>query len=435
MTRAHTARSIAAAAIVTVIAACGSGGERHAPAVARPLPASVCGPITFGGHGKPELLIANSEPLQGPFSAHGLQNAQAAKLVLAKRGWRAGRFTVGMQVCDEAVAGSPTPSTKKCATNARHFAANASVVAVIGPVTSTCAHAMIPVLNRARGGALALVSMSATYLGLTRRGPGVAPGDPERLYPTGTRNYARVVSPDDVQAAAGALYARGRGVRRPYILHHDEAWGVGVATAFRNAAQRLGMTIAGTGRWDRRAASYSRLAKVVKRAGADGVYLAGYASDNGSRLLRDLRDRLGPHVLILGPDGFNMPAPLLEDAGEAAEGLVTTLASLPARALPPEGRRFADEFKQRFGALPCCYSMQTAQATELVLDAIGRSDGSRASVLRGIFRTRVQDGLIGNVAIDRYGDSTVQQAAVYVIRGGRARYVSAIAPFEELLVR
>jgi branched-chain amino acid transport system substrate-binding protein len=434
MTRTHTLAGLACAGALATGAACGESGERPAPA-ARPLPASLCGPVTYGGEGQPQLLIVNSGSLQGPFSDHGVQNAQAAKMVLAQRGWRAGNFTVGLQVCDEASAGSPLPDAKKCARNARAFAADPSVTVVLGPVTSTCARAMVPVLNATRGGPVPIVSMGTTYLGLTREGPGVATGDPGDLYPTGTRNYARMAPADDAQAAAGALYARGLGVHRVYVLHHDEAWGIGVATAFRTTAERLGMQIAGTAPWDRRAHGYAQLAKRIRRSGADGVYLGGYAIDNGARLVRDLRDELGAAVAILSPDGFNQPERIVEGAGDRADGLVVTIASVPARALPPNGRRFAREFERRFGALPCCFSVHTAEAMNVVLDAITQSDGSRPSVLRNIFQTRVRDGLLGSFELDRYGDTTLRKVAVYRILAGRLRYVTPISPAPELLAR
>jgi branched-chain amino acid transport system substrate-binding protein len=434
MTRRQIIAALACAIALATVAACGESGERPAPA-ARPLPASMCGPVTYGGDGPPQLLIVNSGSLQGPFSDHGVQNAQATKMILAKRGWRAGQFTVGLQVCDEASAGSPLPDEQKCARNARAFAADPSVIVVLGPVTSTCARAMVPVLNSARGGPLPIVSMGTTYLGLTRKGPGVATGDPENLYPTGRRSYARMAPADDAQAAAAAMYAQGLGVHRPYMLHHDDAWGIGVAAAFRTTVERLGMQIAGTGRWDRRAKGYGELAQRIRRSGADGVYLGGYAIDNGAQLVRDLRDELGPGTPILSPDGFNQPERIVEGAGDRAEGLVVTIASVPARALPPNGQRFAREFERRFGALPCCFSVQTAEATNVVLDAITRSDGSRASVLRNIFRTRVRNGLLGSFELDRYGDTTLRKVAVYRIRAGRLRYVIALSPTTELLAR
>jgi branched-chain amino acid transport system substrate-binding protein len=435
MRRATAIAGLACAAALAC--ACGnSATHQPTPRAARPVSMSICGPVTYGGEGRPQVLIANSGPLQGPMSDHGIQNAQAVKMVLAQRGWRAGDLTVGVQVCDEASAASPLPSPSKCARNAKAFAADPSVVAVVGPVTSTCVGAMLPIVNRAPGGPLPVVGMSSTYLGLTRGGPGVVRGHPDALYPTGERSFVRVVPADDVQGAAGALYAQRLGVRRPYVLHHDEAWGVGVATAFGTAATRLGMHVAGTEEWDRRARDYTRLAERVRRAGADGVYLAGYAiADNGARLIRDLRGRLRPRVPILAPDGFNEPAALVEGAGARAEGVVITLSAIPTQKLPPAGLRFAREFEQRFGALPCCYSVYAAQATHALLDAIAASDGSRAGVVRNLFRTRVHGGLLDDFAIDRYGDTTLTDIAVYRVHGARLRLAATIRPSADLLDR
>jgi branched-chain amino acid transport system substrate-binding protein len=433
MSRAGALAMLVCAA--TVAAACGAD-ERPALPAARALPATICGPITYGGKGRPQLLIANSGPLQGPQSDHGIQNSQAAKMVLAQRGWRAGKYTVGLQVCDEASAATTAPSPRKCAGNANAFVADQSVVAVLGPSSSACTHAMLPIANRAPGGPLAIVSMSNTYLGLTRAGPGVVKGDPDSLYPTGHRSFIRLAPDDDLQGAASALYAQRLGVRRPYVLHHDGFWGTGIAAAFGTAARRLGMDVAGIGRWDSRAHDYRRLAERVRRSGANGVYLAGFAvADNGGRLIKDLRAALGPGAPILAPDGFNEPASLVEAAGIATEGVVITIAAIPTAKLPSAGARFAREFEQRFGALPCCYSVYAAQATHVLLDAIAASDGSRAGALRNLLRTRVRDGLLGDFTIDRYGDTTLTQVAVYRIHGARLRLAATISPSTDLLDR
>ena len=49
-------------------------------------------------------------------------------------------------------------------------------------------------------------------------------------------------------------------------------------------------------------------------------------------------------------------------------------------------------------------ALYTAQATEVLLDAIARSDGSRASVARELLATRIKNGLIGDVRFDADGD-------------------------------
>ena len=217
-------------------AACGREDDgAGAPDTVRAVPTSVCSPMTYGGTGVPRFLVPLSGPLQNVVSDHGIQNAQAVKLVMQQREWRAGEHGVAIQVCDESSADEPV-DLAKCERNGRAFARNPSVVAVVGPSFSSCAGTMIPQLNGAAGGPVALVGIGNTYLGLTRQGPGVAEGEPDRLYPTGDRNYMRTVAADDAQAAAAALVAREAGARRAFALHDGSDYGRGLAESFRVTA-------------------------------------------------------------------------------------------------------------------------------------------------------------------------------------------------------
>ena len=47
-----------------------------------------------------------------------------------------------------------------------------------------------------------------------------------------------------------------------------------------------------------------------------------------------------------------------------------------------------------------------AQAAEVVLAAIARSDGTRAAVLRELRASRVRDGILGTFRFDGNGDIT-----------------------------
>jgi hypothetical protein len=60
-----------------------------------------------------------------------------------------------------------------------------------------------------------------------------------------------------------------------------------------------------------------------------------------------------------------------------------------------------------FGVLPA------AQATELVLDAIARSDGTRVSVLDELRGAEVTGGILGDFRIDRHGDITPARLAIF----------------------
>jgi branched-chain amino acid transport system substrate-binding protein len=433
MTTRTWAAPIACAAL---LAACGADDDERssAPASARPIATSVCSPITYGGEGRPRFIVPLVAPLQGEISDHGVQNTQAVKFVLEEREWRAGGDGVAVQVCDEASA-EAFVDVEKCGRNADAFARNPSVPAIVGPTLSSCAVAMLPILNRASDEAPALVSPGNTYLGLTREGPGVADGHPEELYPTAQRTYLRLAPADDAQAAALALVAQRAGARSVFALHDGDDYGKGLAEAFSQAAQSLGMRSEGVGAWDGKADGYRDVARRVRRSGAEAVILGGYITSNGARLLSDLRRELGPGVQIVAPDGFNQPANLVEGAGERAEGLVISIASGPIRSLPPAGRRWAEAFERRTGSRPCCYAVHTAQAMELVLDAIAASGGDRAGVLEKLRSVRVSEGLLGDFSFDRFGDTTLNGIALYRIEGGRLRYTESVEVPRDLLSR
>ncbi len=108
----------------------------------------------------------------------------------------------------------------------------------------------------------------------------------------------------------------------------------------------------------------------------------------------------------------NVPE-VLKRAGRAAHGLYVATQDLPRAAfsLTPAGRRFVRDIgtgAQFVGVL------EAAQATELVLDAIARSDGTRASVLERLRASKVDDGILGSFGFDRNGDITT--ASVPIVR-------------------
>jgi branched-chain amino acid transport system substrate-binding protein len=426
------------AALVASFGAGGCGQDESAPS--SPLPpvraiaSAGCSPVSYGGPGKPQLLIGASTPLQGQFSDHGVQVAQALKLVLAQHHWRAGPYRVGLQICDETTAKSDFFDAAKCRSNARAFARNRSVVAVTGAHFSGCTAEMLPILGRAPGGAVPLLSATSTYLGLTRAGPGTAPREPSKFYPMGARNFIRVVPADDVQAAAAATYLKQKGATRAFVLRDAEPYGDGLAAAFATASRRIGLGMAGVAPWDGKAHDYRRLAMRVARSRADAVFLSGYVFSNGPRLVKDLRAAL-PRAQLIGPDGMNQASAIVEGAGDAAENFISTIAVVPATTLPPAGREFAEEFKRRYSQYPCCFSVNAAQTARMELDEIARSGPDRARIMAKLRRARVRNGLLGDFAIDHFGDTSLTRMGIYRIEQGKNRFEMSISPPTSLLSR
>jgi ABC-type branched-subunit amino acid transport system substrate-binding protein/streptogramin lyase len=403
-----------------------------------PVPGAVaepfCGPVEYAGTGKPQVLIVSDLPLQVPIEIlQPLQFTDAIRFVLARRDYRAGKYTVGYQSCDDSSvrAGEPTANAWTAATcrrSGRAYANAPRVLGVIGPYNSGCASFLIPILNRARDGPVAAISASATAVGLTHRGPGALPGEPQTYYPTGVRNFARVVADDNYQGGAAVAMAKRLGVTRLYVLDDQEPYGIGLAETVRRTARTQGVEIAASGSWDFRDRSYRQLARQIERSGADGVFLGGYSFQNGYRLLRDLRAVLGREFRILAPDGFSEFPAIVKHAGAAAEGLVASVATLPPERLSPSGQRFFESFEKAVGGDLDPYSPTTAQAAEVLLDAIAASDGTRASVTDELLKVRVEDGILGSFEFDANGDTTSAGVTMYRIEKGKPRVLAVITP-------
>jgi branched-chain amino acid transport system substrate-binding protein len=395
-----------------------------------PLPATSCDPVVYGGEGKPDVLIASDLMLQGGARVQTTQMAQAIAFVLRRRGFRAGDFAVAFQSCDDSIATTGLFDLAKCAANARAYAANLAVVGIVGTFNSPCAASEIPILNRAAGGGLAMVSPSNSFVGLTRAGPGAPAAELARLYPTGRRNYARVSPTDDMQMAALALVVQRLGHRRVALLDDgDDGYGVPLAQAFERAASRLGIRVAFHESWDPQARSYSGLARAVGRSRAEAVVLSGLLDTNGGEVVRELWNQLGSDLPVLGNDGFTPISLLLERAGEAGKGMYLSLSGLTVERLSPSGRAFAAAFAAtQPGADIEPTAIYAAQAAEVLLDAIARSNGTRASVIRELFRTDVTDGLLGDFTFDANGD--ISESPITILRAVHRGGSNTILSFE-----
>src|SRR5260221_4911546 len=184
----------------------GSGLASSSKQAISVLPSSSCGPLQYKGSGSPQFIIGSDLPLQGANRALTTEMARAVAFILGQQGWKAGKYSIGFQSCDDSTAQAGGYDTAKCTANANAYAGDAAVLGIVGTFNSGCAKIEIPINNRA---SVAMVSPSNTYPGLTvKLTPGTAPGEPNIYYPTGKRNYARVVWTDVSQAASDVVFAK-----------------------------------------------------------------------------------------------------------------------------------------------------------------------------------------------------------------------------------
>jgi branched-chain amino acid transport system substrate-binding protein len=396
----------------------GSGGGGGGKVTA--LPASSCAPIQYKGSGDADTLIASDLPMQGGSRTQTVQMTQAIAYVLSQQDWKAGDHKVAYQACDDSTAQLGKWDPDKCSANAHAYASNKQLMGVIGTFNSGCAAIEIPVLNQAPGGGLAMLSPANTYGCLTEPCAG---DEPEKYYPSGTRNYARVAPSDPNQGAVDAKFLAGRGVKRVSVLNDKEAYGLGVAKNFAGAAKAAGMTVTGFAAYDPKQANFQALFQRIKNQHPDAVFIGGLIDENSGQLINDKVAVLGPNgskagqgVMLMLPDGFTTDAIFSRSEGGTpnAKGAYFSVAGVGIDQYKGAALKFIDGFKAQLNGKPVDpYAILAAQAAQVMLDAIEKSDGTRADVIKKMYATKVNDGLIGSFSFNKNGDlSGAKGAAV-----------------------
>ena len=205
------------ALVLLAFGAAGCGNERSVSPVA----ALTCSDVLYGGKGKPNAIVVSDLPRRGYVQSTTLLMEDAIKLVLARRGYRAGDFRIGYQSCDDATGAEPYDQGL-CERNAEAYAATTDLIGVIGPSNSGCAEVQIPVLSRRGAGPLAMVSPASTWSGLTRKTLD-DPKAPDVFYPDGLRNFVRVVPSDREEGRGVALLAAQLGAKQNWDDSDDLA--------------------------------------------------------------------------------------------------------------------------------------------------------------------------------------------------------------------
>jgi len=401
------------AALALVAAGCGGGGGAEVTA----LPSSSCTALEYEGDGDPDYILASDFPLQGSSRTQTEQIVAAIRFELEQRQWKAGDYNIAYQSCDDATAQAAKWDSGKCSANANAYAANDAVIAVIGTFNSGCAAIEIPVLNEAPDGGIAMMSPANTYPCLTVNLPGACEAtEPDKYYPAGTRNYARVAPADDYQGAFVAEFMQKQGIKSVYILNDKEAYGLGVATTTRKAVESLGIEVKGFEAWDPKASSYEALMKKIQGTGAESVFLGGLIDENGAQVIKDKVAVLGPNdgdVKLYAPDGFTAQQ-TIDESGPASAGMYMSVAGVPIDAFTGTAKDFIDQLLAGplVGKPIDPYAIYGAQSAQIVLDAIAASDGSRSDVIAKMFEAQVVDGLLGTFGFNENGDPTNARGAV-----------------------
>ena len=437
-TRPGALVAMAGVGLVFALAACGGEEDSSSTTTSRSGGVSVegldlanCAEPEYGGDDKPEGLIVSDLPMQGDSAERSKQQAEAVRIVLGENDWQAGETPIAFQACDDSIAKTGLWDEATCEENAKAYAADERVLAVIGTYNSGCAAIEIPILGKA---GVAMISPGNTAVCLTEPSSNCQDGQPDSLYPS-ERNYARVVPNDAFQGAALATHLDDSGSIRPFVTYAaGDPTSTGQAKNFRGAAEELGMGIAGFEAWNPEAEDYRALFTRAEKAGADAVVLAGLTEQNGARVIVDKVEYVGNNsqVPLLAFDGFAQQA-TIDEAGNAAKGMLAGLPGVGGEDLPKAGQDLVAQLEESLGDGPIeQFAPYAGQAAQVALDAIKEEGTDRSAVSAALFGTQIEDGIVGSFEVTYSGDPSV--GPITILEAGESFEAAATVRPDESVV-
>lgn len=407
-----------------VAGACGGG----APA-ASPTAAGAASPAATPAAAAKKVKIVSSLPMTGPSRTQTLTIINSIKMALDEISSKVGNVTIEYEALDDATAAKQSWDATQEAENARKAIADKSIIAYIGTYNSGAAKVSIPLLNQA---GLVMVSPANTYVGLTKSIPPISSAnEPGTYYPTGKRNYFRVVPNDKIQGNANANWAKELGAKKIFIVHDTQLYGKGLADGFRLKAKELGLQEVGYEGADK-ADNYRALVNKVKDSGADLVYHGSIVDQNSAVFLQNLRQAdPDKKIKFMTGDG-NLCGEFLKAAGPAAEGAYGTFGGAAPEAYTGKALEWLNNYKKKFSVTdnPDVYAIYGYEAALVVIAAIrkaGEKADDRATILANVTGTKDFDGVLGKWSFDSEGDTSITTISAFIAKGGKWAYEKVLS--------
>jgi len=385
------------------------------------------------------IKIYTSWPLTGGTQAVGESMLKAAELALEhymadNDGAGPAGFTIELVPLDDA---SPTTGAWDGtieAENAQRCVNDPQCMIYFGTYNSGAAKVSMVITNAA---GLAQISPANSYPGLTRDCPEpvCVEGEPDIYRPTGIVNYFRTNATDDLQGPAGASWAQCAGFTKVFILDDTQAYGKGIADAFAEQAEAIGLEVVGRSSMESSDMDLRAILNDVRSSGAELVY-GGFVLDSGGPQVIQQMDSQGlfeAGVKFMGPDGLASPSLIEQSGGPDVVNdnvLLTFPGFLPNALTTESGVRFYEDYLAKYdNEEPDPYATYAYQAMQVILDSIERAgEADRTAILDAMRDTKDFEGIVGTFSLDENGDSTLAFIYGYDITDGVIGNAVAISP-------
>ncbi|QBQ97265.1 branched-chain amino acid ABC transporter substrate-binding protein [Paraburkholderia pallida] len=375
--------AITLGALSCVLAAAPGGSARAAAPGA-------AGPLT--------VRIGFVAPLSGDYADYGRDLQNGVQLALDEA--NAQGVKIGDQTAHFELVSIDDRADPRLGVQAAAQLSNQDVAAVVGHFNSGTA---IPASRIYESAGIPMIDPAATNPIITSQG---------------FANVFTVISNDAQNAGiAGAWAVDVMKARRIAIVDDRSAFGQGEADVFERTVKAHGGTVvarefAAGDSGD--VVDFGPQLAHIKAADADLLYFGGLARQ-AAALVRQLKAR-SMSAQFVGGGGVAIPE-FVRLAGQAGEGALAWEYGRPLAQLP-DGPRFEQRFKSRFGADVLAYAPFGYDAAWAAIHAMMAAKSANPDAWRGTLRTLSFGGVTGRIAFDEHGALRNGASTLYQVKQG-----------------
>jgi len=302
----------------------------------------------------------------------------------------------------ELVWGDDLCEPKDAGTVASKFAADKSIVAVIGHLCSSATLAAMPIYVRAGLPAISPTSTNPT-IGTVGKGW-----------------FFRNCYTDDFQGKYLATYVVPKllGKEKVAIFYENNDYAIGLKDAFIAGAKTSGVKVTGAEAYVAKTTDFTPQLTKLLRDKPDTIFLCGYYPEGA--LIAGQARKLGFDGPLFGADGIDNED-YIKIGGKAADNTYCTVPFLAASA-GPAGQKFAVQFKEAYGRDADWMSANAYDCLGILAQVIAKTGPDRKKIRAGLAainsKANGYNGITGLTYFDKKGDCS-KPAFVKVVRDGK----------------
>ena len=353
--------------------------------------------ITTGAMAE-NIRIGVASPFTGPLAAYG-DNIKAGVSLKLKEINDAGGIN-GQKI--ELVWGDDLCEPKDAGTVGSKFAADKSIVAVIGHLCSSATLAAMPIYVRAGLPAISPTSTNPTI------------GD------VGKGWFFRNCYTDDFQGKYLASYVVPKllGKNSVAIFYENNDYAIGLKDSFMAGAKSAGVKVTGAEAYMKGTTDFTPQLTKLLRDKPDTIFLCGYHPEGA--LIAGQARKLGFNGPLFGADGIDNED-YIKIGGKATDNTYCTVPFLAASA-GPAGKDFAKRFKAAYDRDVDWMSANAYDCLGILAQVIEKTGPDRKKIRDGLAAINSEangyKGITGLTYFDKKGDCA-KPAFVKMVKNGK----------------